>query len=363
MAAGSLPQLSPMLATLGPLPEPPAWGYEFKWDGVRAVVYLDDGRIRVASRNERDITDSYPELRGLLSRFPRRRLILDGEIITLDPGGAPSFSLLQQRMHVRTPSPALRARVPVQLYVFDLLHQANQSTTDLPYTQRRQMLHDLAIDDDAAQTPPGWADDTGGDLMQTATDLGLEGVVAKRLNSPYQPGIRSRFWIKTPLNKTTEVIIAGWVPGRGRRAAMIGSLILGMYDQGGRLAYLGNVGTGFTDQMLTDLARQLQPLHRPTSPFDLPVPREHAGDAHWVQPRLVGEVIYRTLSRQAPAPSLLAWAASRPGPRRRQARPAVGRPPRTPVPDEEALVAPALVERFDPGGWHAPTPATTGRRA
>jgi len=101
-----------MLATLGELPGPPGWGYEFKWDGVRAVTYLDGGQVRVVTRNDRDVVDSYPELRRLLGRFPRRRLVLDGEIVALDPTGAPSFSLLQQRMHVRTPSPALRERYP-----------------------------------------------------------------------------------------------------------------------------------------------------------------------------------------------------------------------------------------------------------
>jgi bifunctional non-homologous end joining protein LigD len=296
MAAGSLPVVRPMLATLGPLPQPPGWGYEFKWDGVRAVIYVDAGRVRVVSRNDREVTGSYPELRGLLSRFPRRRLVLDGEIVALDPAGAPSFSLLQQRMHVRTPNPALLARVPVRLYLFDVLHQASQSTVDIPYTRRRELLGDLAIDDGVASTPPWWADEAGGDLMRAAAELGLEGVVAKRLNSPYQPGVRSRFWVKTPLNKTTEVVIGGWAPGEGRRAGMIGSLLLGRYDPEGRLAYAGNVGTGFTHQALTELARQLRPLERDTSPFDPPVPRGQARHAHWVQPRLVGEVAFRTLT-------------------------------------------------------------------
>jgi bifunctional non-homologous end joining protein LigD len=296
MAAGSLPRLRPMLATLGSLPGPPGWGYELKWDGVRALVYLDAGRIQVASRNDRDVTDSYPELRALLSRFPRRRLVLDGEIVALDARGAPSFSLLQQRMHVRTPTPALLSRVPVQLYVFDVLHRANESTVDLPYTRRRELLEELAIEEQVARTPPWWADEAGADLMRTAAELGLEGVVAKRLNSPYQPGIRSRFWVKEPLNRTVEVVVAGWRPGTGRRSGRIGSLLLGRYDPAGRLTYVGNVGTGFTDRMLADLAKQLEPLRRNNSPFEPPVPREHARDAYWVEPRLVGEVIYRTLT-------------------------------------------------------------------
>ena len=285
-----------MLATLGELPGPPGWGYEFKWDGVRAVTYLDGGQLRVVTRNDRDVVDSYPELRRLLGRFPRRRLVLDGEIVALDPTGAPSFSLLQQRMHVRTPSPALRERVPVQLYVFDVLHLGGRSTVELPYTRRRDLLADLAIDDEVATTPPYWADHAGQDLMRTAEQRGLEGVIAKRLDGPYQPGLRSRSWIKTPRNRTVEVVVAGWKPGEGRREGRIGSLLLGVYDDAGRLGYAGNVGTGFTYQMLTDLARQLAPLRRATSPFDEPVPRPDAREARWVEPALVGEVAYRTLT-------------------------------------------------------------------
>lgn len=143
------------------------------------------------------------------------------------------------------------------------------------------------------KTPPWWAEDAGTDLMRAAADQGLEGVVTKRLTAPYQPGIRSRHWIKTPLNQTTEVIIAGWKPGEGRRAGTIGSLVLGAYDNAGHLVYTGGVGTGFTEGMLTDLAHQLRPLRQASSPFDVPVPREHARGVHWVQPRLVGEVEYR----------------------------------------------------------------------
>lgn len=223
MAAGSLPLIRPMLATLGELPTPPGWGYEFKWDGVRVVVYLDRGRTRVASRNDRDVTGGYPELRALLGRFPRRRVVLDGEIVALDRRGRPSFSLLQQRMHVKTPTPALLERVPVQLYVFDLLHLGTRSLLDQPYTRRRRALAGLKLHDDLIKAPPYWADDAGKDLLDAAAEQGLEGVVAKRLDSPYQPGARSRYWIKTPLIKTVEAVIAGWKPGDGRRVGIVGS--------------------------------------------------------------------------------------------------------------------------------------------
>jgi bifunctional non-homologous end joining protein LigD len=288
--------IRPMLATLGTVPAPPGWGYEFKWDGVRAVVYLDAGKLRVASRNDRDVTGSYPELRGLLARFPRRRMVFDGEIIAFDDQGVPSFSLLQQRMHVQAPSPALVARVPVRLHLFDLLYLGGRPVLDRPYTRRREELDGLGVDDEVATTPPYWADDAGRDLMRVAADLGLEGVVAKRLDSPYHPGSRSRSWIKVPLNTTAEVVIAGWKAGGGRREGTIGSLLLGMHDRAGDLTFVGHVGTGFTGEMLRDLARALRPLRRSSSPFAEAVPREHARDAHWVEPRLVGEVAYRTVT-------------------------------------------------------------------
>jgi bifunctional non-homologous end joining protein LigD len=184
--------------------------------------------------------------------------------------------------------------VPVQLYVFDLLYRGTRSLVDLPYRRRRQMLEDLTLTDEVTKTPPYWADDAGKDLMHAADEQGLEGVIAKRLDSPYQPGARSRHWIKKPLNKTVAVVIAGWKPGEGRRAGMIGSLVLGMYDDRGRLTYVGGVGTGFTQRMLVELGQHLTPLHRATTPFDRPVAREHTRDVHWVQPELVGEVSYRT---------------------------------------------------------------------
>jgi bifunctional non-homologous end joining protein LigD len=293
--SAALPLIRPMLATLGPLPTGDGWAYELKWDGVRAVAYLERGRLRLLSRNDRDVSASYPELAVLAERSPRRRLVLDGEIVALDPRGVPSFSLLQQRMHVRAPTPALVARVPARLYLFDVVFDGT-STIDRPYTSRRGLLDALRLGDGVVEVPPYWTGQDGRDLPVTAAGLGLEGVIAKRLTSAYEPGRRSRAWIKAPINVTQEVVIAGWRPGEGRRAGMIGSLLLGAYDEVGRLAYIGQVGTGFTAGMLRDLRERLRPLARRGSPFAEPVPRDHARGATWVEPRLVGEVTYRTLT-------------------------------------------------------------------
>lgn len=222
-------------------------------------------------------------------------MLLDGELVALDSAGVPSFSLLQRRMHVQAPSPRLVSGVPVRLYLFDLLHLDRDDTLGWPYQRRRERLEALHIVDGPACVPPRFTAD-GPAVLRAAEENGLEGVVAKRLGSRYEPGRRSRNWIKTPINTTTEVILGGWKPGQGRRVGHIGSLLLGGYDDAGRLRYLGHVGTGFTDAELTRLAARLMPLRRADSPFTEPVPREFARHAVWTDPVLVGEVLYRTLT-------------------------------------------------------------------
>jgi bifunctional non-homologous end joining protein LigD len=286
-----------MLATAGEPPDAPTWAYEFKWDGVRAIVSVDRGRVSVTSRNDRDVTPSYPELAALGPLLGERTAILDGEIVALDGDGRPSFGRLQRRMHVMAPSSTLQTQVPVQLYVFDLLYLDGALLVDRPYEDRRARLTALGLDDGAISTPPAFEAGTPlADVEAASAELGLEGVVAKRIDSPYQPGVRSRHWIKKPFNTTVEVVIGGWTPGEGRRAGTIGSLLLGVYDEAGALVYVGQVGTGFTGRMLSDLSGMLAQRRTDTSPFADPVPRSHSRDAHWVRPDLVGEVVYRTLT-------------------------------------------------------------------
>lgn len=292
MAARMPTLVPPMLAGLGPLPTGPGWGYEFKWDGVRGVAYVHRG-LRLLSRNDRDVTRAYPELGELADLLAGRRAVLDGEIVALDPGGRPSFSALQRRMHVRAPAAALVAATPVRYYLFDLLHLDGRDTTALPYTERRAALEGLGLSGETVETPPYWTGEAGRDLATAAADLGLEGVVAKQLRSPYEPGRRGAAWVKVPLNETVEVIVGGWKPGSGRRSGAIGSLLLGMYDEHDRLHYIGQVGTGFTQAVLRDLAGRLEPLTRPDPPF-AEVPREHARHAVWVDPVLVGDVTFRS---------------------------------------------------------------------
>jgi bifunctional non-homologous end joining protein LigD len=284
-----------MLATPGTLPTAAGWALEFKWDGVRAIVRVDRGAVTISSRNDRDMTGSYPELASM-EGMGRRRLVLDGEIVALDSSGRPSFSRLQKRMHVVAPAPALRSEFPLRLYVFDLLYLDGDLLVPAPYHRRRELLSQLVFDDRTVSAPPAFDGEKVADAVATATELGLEGIVAKQVDSPYQPGVRSPYWIKKAFTTTVEVVIGGWTPGAGRRAGTIGALLLGMFDEHGRLAYVGQVGTGFTQAMLADLQRMLAPTEVEASPFVPAVARQHAHGAHWVRPELVGEVVYRTLT-------------------------------------------------------------------
>ena len=302
-AAGyeEMPQLiRPMLAV--PRDELPrdddAFAYEFKWDGVRAIVYVDGGRPRVLSRNDRDVTASYPELRVMAERLGSHRVVLDGEIVAMDDMGRPSFEALQSRMHVTNAAQVRRltAQTPATFLAFDLLYCDGVSLVDLPYEQRREALDSLELAGPSWQTTPVFFG--GGEAVLAASkQQGLEGIVAKRRDSRYYAGKRSDCWLKLKNLRTLDVIIGGWKPGEGRRKGAIGSLLLGVPGDAG-LEYAGHVGTGFTDKMLRDLEADLEPLHRDTPPFATTVPREHARDARWVEPEIVGEVAFTEWTRE-----------------------------------------------------------------
>jgi bifunctional non-homologous end joining protein LigD len=294
---GQLPApFVPMLATPGIAPSGDGWAVEFKWDGVRALVTVDPahGLVRAISRNLKDITGGYPELDALVGLVDRP-VLLDGELVVLDEHGRPSFLQLAHRMHVRSPGQSLLQRMPVQFYVFDLLHDGDRSLLDVPLLRRRQRLEELGLElPGLVRTPPQYTEVSAEELLAVAGEAGLEGVVSKRVTSPYQPGRRSPAWIKTPLRYTQEVIVGGWTDGEGRRGGTFGSLLLGVRDErDGRLRYVGHVGTGFTDGVLQTLHGMLRERERPVSPFDEPVPPEHSRRAHWAHPDLVGEVEHR----------------------------------------------------------------------
>ncbi len=286
-----MPELiPPMLAAGGPVPAGDGWAYEFKYDGVRAISYLGGAGVRVLSRNNNTVTGTYPELAELATLLGGRPAVLDGEIVALEPGERPSFSRLQQRMHVALPAPALVESVPVVYYVFDVLHLDGSPVLASPWSERRAILEGLGLYGTAVRTTRPL---TGDRVLEVAELAGMEGVVAKRRDAPYRPGKRSADWTKTPLVRTQEVLVVGWKAGAGRRAGTIGSLLLGVFDETDRLAFAGHVGTGFSDADLRALHNRLEPLARTTPPIP-GVPREHARRAHWVEPVLIGEVAFRT---------------------------------------------------------------------
>jgi bifunctional non-homologous end joining protein LigD len=191
---------------------------------------------------------------------------------------------------------ALMAQTPATYLIFDVLHLDGRSLLDEPYVERRRALESLALAGPSWQTPPHFEGD-GAAVLAASRAQGLEGVLAKRLDSRYFPGKRSDCWLKVKNLRTQEVVIGGWKSGAGRRAGSIGSLLLGVPGPDG-LAFAGHVGTGFTDKMLRDLEAQLAPLARDTSPFGTPVPHEHARSAHWVEPSVVGEVVFGEWTRE-----------------------------------------------------------------
>ncbi|PRY49753.1 bifunctional non-homologous end joining protein LigD [Geodermatophilus tzadiensis] len=288
------PVPAPMLAVAGELPprgQDAAWGYEFKWDGVRALAVVRDGRVGLWARSGTDVTARYPELGRLPEALAAVDVVVDGEVVALDRLGRPDFGLLQNRMH-RTGGgevARLAADAPVTYLVFDLLTVGGESLLDRPYAERRDRLDALGAAGRRWATTP-WFRGGGTDVHAASRDNGLEGVVAKRLDSPYRPGVRAQEWIKVKHLRMQSVVVGGWRPGRGRRAGGVGSLLVGVHDDEGRLVYAGHVGTGFTDAALRELGALLAP--RRTSPFADAIPREVARDARWVEPGLVGEVAF-----------------------------------------------------------------------
>jgi len=288
------PPLTPMLAAPGRLPpDDGRWAVELKWDGVRALVATDRaGGLSVTGRRGRDSTSTYPELAGLADVLPADT-VLDGEVVTL-VGGRPDFGALQSRMHVARPSSTLVTAVPVLLVVFDCLRLAGRDLLQDKYDDRRAGLDGLGLAGVAWQAPVPFYSD-GATVLAASAAQGLEGVVAKRRDSSYTPGVRSDCWVKVKNVRTQEVVVGGWEPGTGGRAGSLGALLVGVRTDAG-LAYAGQVGTGFTDRALADLLGWLTPLRRQASPF-LEVPRPQARQAVWVEPVLVGEVAFTAWTR------------------------------------------------------------------
>ena len=288
--------ITPMLArAAGAVPRPDrGWGYEFKWDGARALVFNEPGSLRVVSRTQEDLTRRYPELRPLGEALGSRTAILDGEIVALAEDGVPRFEQLQQRIGLTAEADVRRKMklVPVYYFAFDLLYLDGRRLTDLPYEERRERLRSLRLAGPSWQTPEHQVGH-GEAMLEASRASGLEGIVAKRLDSPYEESRRPATWLKIKNRRRQELVIGGWLDGEGKRLGLPGALLVGYWD-GDRLVYAGRVGTGFTDATLDRLARLMEPLAVECSPFGTGRP---PGGAHFVEPRLVGDFEFADWTR------------------------------------------------------------------
>jgi bifunctional non-homologous end joining protein LigD len=287
-AASSAARYSPMLAaTSETLPEGPGWTYEPKWDGFRAIVTVSGGEVTLTSRNAKDLTERFREAARAAKLAVRvADAVLDGEICALDEQGRSRFSLLQEGTGT------------LALVVFDLLELESEPLLELPLEERRARLAEL-VDSSAANVFVSPTFDDGEALLEAAREQELEGVVAKRLDSHYQPGRRSTDWRKVKVRGRQEVVVAGYTKGQGRRSRGFGALVLGVHEAGG-LRWIGNVGTGFTDAEIERVLELLKPLERADSPFPEPpkMPRVRRSDVVWVEPRLVAEVEFAEWTRE-----------------------------------------------------------------
>lgn len=283
---------APMLPTLGEPPVGPGWSTEIKFDGFRTMCSVAASGVDVYTRNGANASSTFPELEGLRDALSGRRAVLDGELVALGASGRPSFTRLQQRWPLRRrPSATLLRAVPVRFFAFDVLVLDDRDVSGLKYSQRRELLDGLG---GAAQwpvlvVPPAWTDVEPRDMLDIAREHGLEGVVAKRVDSVYVSG-RSRSWIKSPVRLSCELAIVGWSegvsPGGG---GQIGTLLVAGRAPDGRLLVVGEVGSGFSGAERRRLYRLLAAIPRSTAA----AAAAPDGAWHWVEPEYVGEVAYR----------------------------------------------------------------------
>lgn len=288
-----------MLATIGELPADGAgWAFEPKWDGVRVVACLGDGGLNLWSRVGNLVTASYPEL-SVLTGLVGTSAVLDGEVVAFDARGRPDFGVLQQRMHLTKARDVALARKSVQVtyVVFDLLQLDGHDTTPLPFRDRRELLTQLDLAVDAKVRVSEYVAGHGAELFAATRELGLEGVVAKRIDSTYRPGKRVDIWRKVKHTTTRDVLVAGWLPGEGRREGTVGAIVLALPDGDGGYRHVGQVGTGFTDHMLDHLYALFTAEEVDDSPLRGKLDAAAERTVHWVRPVRVAEVTYTGWTR------------------------------------------------------------------
>jgi len=278
----------PLLAT--PISKPfdsPEWLFEIKWDGYRAVAFIEDGTVRVVSRNQNDLTAQYPELIELAKTEKAETAVLDGEIVALDEQGRPSFSLMQQRTGFRPGRHRLpgRPEIPILYYAFDLIYADGYDLRRVKLEDRKQALLSLIEPSDVLRYSDHYSGN-GQALLEVARQRGLEGIVGKRRNSYYEER-RSREWVKVKITQSLDCVVGGYTDPEGSRD-YFGSIVLGLYDKQGHLVHVGQAGSGFDQKTLATVWSELEKLQTTSKPFHGPV--EALKKVHWVKPTLVAEI-------------------------------------------------------------------------
>jgi bifunctional non-homologous end joining protein LigD len=272
----------------------PAWVFEPKLDGVRTLAYVSTDGTRLTSRTGRDQSTQYPELSNLATYVNAVNAVLDGEIVALDAKGHPSFGRLQERMNLGSDTEIARARqtIPVHFYVFDVLWYDGEDLTGRPLRERKRILTEIVTEAGPIAFPLS-VEGNGTHLYEAAKDLGIEGIIAKKLDSVYEPGRRTPNWRKIKAMRTLDCVILGWTRGSGSRSHTFGALLVGVYDDE-RLRWIGQVGTGFSGPVLADLQRRLEAIEAPDPPTE---DVRGVRGARWARPELVCEVTYLELTK------------------------------------------------------------------
>jgi bifunctional non-homologous end joining protein LigD len=280
----------PMLAMAMDKPfDSPEWLFEIKWDGYRAIAFIEDGKLRLVSRNQNELTHRYPELKHLPKAVKARNAILDGEVVALDDQGRPSFTLMQQRTGFRPHGRRgpMNAEVPVLYYAFDLLYLDGYDWRRMPLEKRKHELAAIIVPGDSLRYSDHY-ERQGKALFELARDKGLEGIVAKKRECPYQER-RSSDWLKIKIRRRVECVIGGYTEPEGSRIHF-GSIVLGLYDKQGELIHVGQAGSGFTQKSLTEIWKLLKTRTTKQTPFYGEV--EALRKVHWIKPDLVAEIDY-----------------------------------------------------------------------
>ncbi|MBI1886183.1 MAG: DNA ligase [Chloroflexi bacterium] len=296
---GVLPRsIKPMLAVTGEEAfDSPAHVFELKWDGVRAIAFVESGAVRVQDRFLRDITSFFPEFAAVSGRVRSKCAALDGEIVALDSKGKPDFQGLQPRLAGCDPqeASALARRWPVTYQAFDILFWDGRSVMNLPLWRRKSLLHQVARPDSFLHTPE-YVEREGIAFFEAARDHGLEGIVAKEKAGLYHPGQRGPTWVRLNVYEKGEFVIGGYTFGGGRQKKPLASLLVGVYDAGGRLTYAGEVTGPFNDDAARELTARLDPLQTPESPF--PNPPRLPRLIFWCRPEMACSVRFGQWARE-----------------------------------------------------------------